>query len=612
MAGIKRLLTWLFLTGLIAQQGVMAQKSLDKLAVDSLEKVLDYLSAQGLQPDPGIYIQLGRAYERVPDFKNSIAAYRKALSLSQEQKDVDMLISAYDALGWHYYRIMEITSSLLNFEMELETAEMVGMKNGMANATFGLALVNSAMEDKENLFRLMNKYLELADPVKDRRRIADALRTIGEYHRMKKEFVTAIGYYQRSYDMAASAGDSVLMGIAINFMAWTYYEKGDLAKSLEIYEQNMGFTLPQGRSQTIANIYGNIGNIYRDWERFPEAIEYYQKSIDISRQAQDFFNLSWLYLDISQMYARMGDYRQAYESARLHAIYNDSLMASDYQRKIISAQLQFDADKKAREMEMLALRLQRNRYLIYGLVGTLSLMIAIALIIILQVRHRSRIRLEALDRRISELTQANLRQQMNPHFIFNTLNSIQYFVFQNDKIASNHYMSKFATLIRKTLENSRHTAIPIKEELDALQLYLELEALRFKDKLEWNINVDDEIDTLSFKVPTLLIQPYVENAITHGLMHKEGKGKIRIDMDMKEDYILCSIEDNGIGRRKSLEINRERNHNHQSLGTTITESRLKLVNELYGRQMQVAYTDLVDASGNPSGTRVEINIPIIN
>ena len=135
---------------------------------------------------------------------------------------------------------------------------------------------------------------------------------------------------------------------------------------------------------------------------------------------------------------------------------------------------------------------------------------------------------------------------------------------------------------------------------------------RFKEKFNWEIRVDDEIDTLVYKIPTMLIQPYVENAITHGLMHKEnGKGQIIEELQLQQGQILCTIEDNGIGRAKALEIRQQKNGSHQSMGTTITESRLKLVNELYGNSMKVVYTDLVDEKGEAAGTRVQVNIPII-
>jgi len=209
------------------------------------------------------------------------------------------------------------------------------------------------------------------------------------------------------------------------------------------------------------------------------------------------------------------------------------------------------------------------------------------------------------------MTQKNLRQQMNPHFIFNTLNSIQYYMYQHDKISTNNYLTKFSSLIRKTLENSQHTSIPIKDEMDALELYLQLESVRFKDKFDYKINIDDDIDTLLYKIPTMLIQPYVENAICHGLNNKEEKGFLYVDLKLLDQSIECTIEDNGIGRKAALEIKKQKNGNHNSLGTKITESRLSLVNALYGKNMKIDYTDLKDENGDPNGTKVVIHIPII-
>jgi LytS/YehU family sensor histidine kinase len=217
-----------------------------------------------------------------------------------------------------------------------------------------------------------------------------------------------------------------------------------------------------------------------------------------------------------------------------------------------------------------------------------------------------------MNRKISEITQANLRQQMNPHFIFNTLNSIQYYMYQHDKLATNNYLTKFSSLMRKVLENSQHTSVPLRDELDALKLYLELEMIRFKDKFEYEINIDEEIDTLLYKVPTMLIQPYVENSINHGLMPNETKGIVKIDIKLASNYILCTIEDNGIGREAALEKKKNTNGNHNSLGTQIISSRLDLVNSLYGTTLKTTYTDLRNEKGEAAGTRVEIQIPILS
>ena len=201
-----------------------------------------------------------------------------------------------------------------------------------------------------------------------------------------------------------------------------------------------------------------------------------------------------------------------------------------------------------KRLNCLSLRLKNQRFLIYGFSGFIVLALAIGFLLLRGSKLKAKRRISEMNRKISEITQANLRQQMNPHFIFNTLNSIQYYMYQHDKLATNNYLTKFSSLMRKVLENSQHTSIPLHDELDALNLYLELESIRFKDKFDYEINVDEEIDTLIYKVPTMLIQPYVENSICHGLMPGEGKGFIKIDLKLEKDYISCTIEDNGIGR----------------------------------------------------------------
>ena len=195
--------------------------------------------------------------------------------------------------------------------------------------------------------------------------------------------------------------------------------------------------------------------------------------------------------------------------------------------------------------------------------------------------------------------------------IFNTLNSIQYYMYQHDKIATNNYLTKFSRLIRKILENSQHTLVPVKDELDVIQLYLELETLRFKEKFTYKIIIDEEIDTLTYKIPTMLIQPYVENAVCHGLINKQNQGLLTISMKLCDRHICCVIEDNGIGREADMEIKKQKDTPHYSLGTKITESRINITNALYGTDLKVIFTDLTDDMNNSCGTHVEIQLPLM-
>jgi LytS/YehU family sensor histidine kinase len=200
---------------------------------------------------------------------------------------------------------------------------------------------------------------------------------------------------------------------------------------------------------------------------------------------------------------------------------------------------------------------------------------------------------------------------MNPHFIFNSINSVQYFMTENDAKSSQKYLAKFARLIRYVVDNSKPTVVPLKIELEALQLYLELESLRFEDRFEYAIHVDSLIDLDQYQIPSMLIQPYVENSIWHGLMHKEGKGRIDVNLVLVDHVIKCTVVDNGIGRKKSQEIkNKNRNGTKRSLGLTITENRLDIINQITNLNLSVAISDITDKNGNIAGTKVELTIPI--
>jgi LytS/YehU family sensor histidine kinase len=295
----------------------------------------------------------------------------------------------------------------------------------------------------------------------------------------------------------------------------------------------------------------------------------------------------------------------------LYKQYNDSLKIQKYNTSLADARMRYETEAKEKELELLALKLDKQRYYTYGFAALILLAVIIGYLLFRQSRLNNRRKISEMNRRISEITQANLRQQMNPHFIFNTLNSIQYYMYQHDKIATNNYLTKFSSLMRKILENSQHTFIPIRDELDALKLYLELETLRFKDKFRYHITVDEDVDTFLYKIPTMLLQPYVENSIVHGLVNKEGNGNLNIGIHYHGDFLVCVVEDDGIGREAAQDLKRARAANHNSLGLKITESRVDLTNALYGTQMKITCTDLKNDGGEACGTRVEIQIPVM-
>jgi LytS/YehU family sensor histidine kinase len=207
-----------------------------------------------------------------------------------------------------------------------------------------------------------------------------------------------------------------------------------------------------------------------------------------------------------------------------------------------------------------------------------------------------------------------LLAQMNPHFLFNSLNSIDSYIIRNESGKASEYLNNFARLMRLILQNSRSNYISLKDELEALDLYLQMESLRFRDKFQYRIHVDETLDAASVVIPPMLIQPYVENAIWHGLMHKKDGGcgvvEIHISQD-RENNLVCIVRDNGIGRVRAEAIKAQNPGNRKkSMGMQITRDRIEMINKLYNSSTEVKITDLVDAEGQPAGTEVRLVIPI--
>lgn len=217
----------------------------------------------------------------------------------------------------------------------------------------------------------------------------------------------------------------------------------------------------------------------------------------------------------------------------------------------------------------------------------------------------------ALENELNKSVLTSIKSQMNPHFFYNALNTIQSYIFINDKKNASNYLSKFSKLTRMILEMSEKEYLRIGEEIEALKLYLELEKMRFEDNLHYEIKVDLDIDIDLYKVPPMLIQPYVENAIKHGLLHTKKERKLCIEIKLKEPgFIEVIIDDNGIGRQKSMELSKFKLGKHNSFATKANETRLAILNKDSLNKLGIQIIDKISESGEPQGTKVILQIPI--
>lgn len=205
-----------------------------------------------------------------------------------------------------------------------------------------------------------------------------------------------------------------------------------------------------------------------------------------------------------------------------------------------------------------------------------------------------------------QLALRSLRSQMNPHFIFNALNSVNSFISENDQRSANKFLSNFSRLMRLVMENSEHNFIPLQKELEILKIYLQLEHFRFKDQFDYNVKIDEEVDEEEFEIPPMLIQPYIENAIWHGLRYKPSSGLLNLRLSAKKNNLIVTISDNGIGRKKSAELKTDNQKKNKSTALKNIHQRIEIFNDLHQLKIEVIIKDLNE---DGTGTYVELTIP---
>ncbi|MBK6752929.1 MAG: histidine kinase [Flavobacteriales bacterium] len=371
---------------------------------------------------------------------------------------------------------------------------------------------------------------------------------------------------------------------------------------------------PWTRSPEAFTLY-SIGGLKLKQGKAAEAERYAELSLAIAQELGYPVNIMRATQVLNEALAKQGKWARALEMLELHQQMKDSVDNAENAKKTVRLQMRYTFDKKQLADSLahaaklgnwrtrsasppLESEQARNRSWAYGLGG---LLLGGGGAVYRLDRKR---RQERFEREAAVLEVKALRARMNPHFIFNALNSINEFVEENERTLAKDYLSRFAGLMNSVLENSQRAEVPLANDLKALRTYMDLEQLRMSGKFDYTITVDPTIDQYTTLVPPLVLQPFVENAIWHGISPKEGKGHITLSVQRQDTRLMMTVEDDGVGRKPSAAQSPSAGTAKTSLGTAITRERL----DMFGKQRQghagFRYTDLLH------GTRVEVEMPI--
>ncbi len=416
----------------------------------------------------------------------------------------------------------------------------------------------------------------------------------GEYHLFLKQYNTALPYFLKGLIYYRQVNDRPQVKRTLLDIAKTYEALHNNDSAIKYAREGLSMALQTKSRPYIRDGYEILYSIYERLHQSDSAYYYYHSYIAIKEAVMN-----------DQTRGKLAAYKYEHKIELL----DKEKIISDQRLKIQQQQLGQESFQKK------------------ILVGSIISLILIGVIVfrtIMLKRKNERLRLEnelrvqqlqnektkaEIQQQATELEMQALRAQMNPHFIFNCLNSINRFILANEATKAADYLTKFAKLIRIVLQQSGKSFIPVEDELHCLQLYMDLEALRFEIPFSYKINCNG-INTSSVMIPSLLIQPFVENAIWHGLHPTNNGGRISIDMNVENDILHCKICDNGIGRAKGTVMKENTETGKKSLGIKLTRNRLQLIDPLKQKEVGVGISDLTDEAGQNAGTCVHIKIPV--
>jgi signal transduction histidine kinase len=429
------------------------------------------------------------------------------------------------------------------------------------------------------------------------------LNSIGLLHWLKGELDSALYYFESNYEWYIVHGVLFQALDEITYMASIYLVKGEADTSLKYFiiaENIFEDILLRGSWFT----HDSLENL-TTW-----GFELYFPIPTIKKKELIWLQGRALFRKMFEIYEDKGDIGKALEYHIAYANANDTLGEIERKRETTELQFKFETKQNEKQIELLAqenqfkeFRLRQTKYLLFGLLGLLLLTIMLGVIGFRNYKLREAQKNMLLQQRL-------LRSQMNPHFLFNALVGIQNFIINEEPALAGKYLSKFSRLVRSILDSTFKDQILLADEIQTLEHYLELQKIRFPGKFEYTLEVDETIDTESIYLPPILIQPFIENAIEHGIKHMAGKGQIHLRFMAGSDKLVCEVEDNGVGRKNALEIESTIRKDHKSLATSIVKERILNLNKNLKNKIRFNIIDLKSEKNLPRGTKVVISLPL--
>jgi tetratricopeptide (TPR) repeat protein len=563
---------------------------------------------------------------RIGNYKQAEKDLLKSIEIRNEYPDILGIAMCHEKLGELYAIRGNFSEALSWYQSAITLKEdFFGKQHGRVRRDASFALfVNESFA---------STYLKMGSLYKDWSRPELAI----EHYRQSQLFSRNAGYQRGEAEALTALGDIYLV-LNRPDSSLAFYRTA--RETYEMMEYRPG----------LAGIYKSMGNFYAEQSAFAEAMKNYEQSQQMfsalemparlasvlilqgkalmKSQAQqqaiekltqglniaEDLNLPRLKLDaykgLSEIYSGLGEFDKAFSFFQNYHEIKDQLFTLETNRQIAEIEAQFESAQNRqqllllqREKELIEEKQARTRLVMFLFAGFFVLM---ALFVLLYLRQN---RLKTGHDSL-QLQQKLFRSQMNPHFIFNSLGSIQSSIINEEPEKAVKYLSRFSKLMRNILDSSDNETLPLSKEISTIENYLELQKVRFPHKFDYTVKVQDNIDTDGISIPPMLAQPFIENAIEHGIKPMQTKGLIAVNISLQNDILAIEIEDNGIGRKKAGELLQKQDKDHKSMAIEITRRRIDVINRNRKRSINLSIIDLSDDQGLAKGTKILFAVPV--
>lgn len=559
------------------------------------------------------FISIGNINMYQGNYEQALDNYSRSLAIQEEIGDQKGMATSYGNIGIIHQHQGSYQKALENYLKALNIREIINDKKGIAASYHQIAGIYLQMGNYDKSLEKYYESLKIREEIGDKRGIAASYNNIGNNYDLMGDYEKALENHLKSLKIREETGDKKGLGDSYANLGVIYDKQNKNEKALNSYIKALDINKEIGYKYGIAASYLNIGSIHMKVGKLEEANQYLSRPLALFKEIGDKEGIKETYALLSDLFEKKEDYKQSLTYHKLFSGTQDSLLKEKSSKQIADLTARYETEKKDKEIlikekELQDQGLKISRMSIYILI-LLILVMCISFIGYIIVRKNKH---EALYQTI-KLEQKLLQSQMSPHFIFNSLSAIQNFIFQNKNEAAVEYLARLAKLVRMILENSRQEYVTLDKETNMLELYMELQSARFKNRFNYTIDIDPELSPDMIAIPPMLAQPFIENSIEHGIMHKEGIGNIKIVFKEESDMLLFEVTDDGVGREKAKEISAQSSikKKHVSLATKITEERLENINKSLNRKNKIKLNiiDLKDENGNASGTTVKFYIP---